>query len=117
LQSILDDLKNFADSNLENISIEFDLQDVGKEDAQFLIFLHQSYQSNPIILTLLPLSIQTALYELHQQSKSYMDILPKIAKGEVTESQIEDYLLKKALEYKRKKQNQWLAQKIEANEI
>jgi hypothetical protein len=40
-----------------------------------------------------------------------------IAHSEVTESQIEDYLLKKAFEYKRKKQNQWLAQKIEANEI
>jgi hypothetical protein len=75
LESILNDLKNFADSNLDDIPTEFDLQDVEKEDAQFLIFLHQSYQSNPMILTLLPLSIQTALYELHQQSKNYMDIL------------------------------------------
>jgi hypothetical protein len=116
LQDTLSLLKSLDSKDVSSEMVSIDLITMEKEEAQYLVVLNQFYDNNSFLLTFLPENFQAALYELNRQSKIYMDILPKIANGEVSEAEVEHYLLKKALDFRRKKELQYLADSLEKYE-
>jgi hypothetical protein len=116
LQETINLLKNLDYKDISPEMVNIDLLNIQKEEAQYLVFLNQNYTNVSFLLTFLPKNFQAALYELYRQSKFYMDILPKIANDEVNEAEVEDYLLRKALDFRRKKELQYLADSLEKYE-
>ncbi|MCU0443549.1 MAG: hypothetical protein MUE85_01430 [Microscillaceae bacterium] len=116
LQDTLNLLKNLDYKDISPEIVNIDLLNIQKEEAEYLVFLNQNYTSVSSLLIFLPENFQAALYELYRQIKFYMDILPKIANDEVTEAEIEHYLLRQALDFRRKKELQYLADSLEKYE-